>query len=137
MPISTKSYDRLLDRPSSSGIQQKPLVCLERTVQAMNRANEGNGPGNRPDLFGLSRVIGRALDGDALNCDGCQDLKAKLDGLENMLETMQKQNQKLLEDKKNLLEDRQRDKVEMGRLAEKMARLRTENATENPKKRCN
>ncbi|KAH7715367.1 hypothetical protein AAVH_17252 [Aphelenchoides avenae] len=84
------------DRPTSSSIQQKPLVYLESTVQALKRANEGGWP-----------------DGDALNCTGCQDFKAKLDGLEKMLETMQKENQKLLEDKKDLLADRQRDKVEM------------------------
>lgn len=82
-------------------------------MQALKRANEGGWPGKQPDLFSLSRVNGRVLDGDALNCTGCQDFKAKLDGLEKMLETMQKENQKLLEDKKDLLADRQRDKVEM------------------------
>lgn len=46
-----------------------------------------------------------------------------------------KESNKLLQDKKDLLADRQRDKVEMERLAEKMAKLRTENATEKPKKR--
>ncbi|KAH7692977.1 hypothetical protein AAVH_39994 [Aphelenchoides avenae] len=106
------------DRPTWSKIQQKPVECLERTVKAMKRASDGKGAGE-----------------SALNCADCQALKAKLDDLEKTLETQQKEIDKLLADKKDLLEDRKRDKDEMERLNEKMAKLRVENATENPKKR--
>ncbi|KAH7669911.1 hypothetical protein AAVH_42868, partial [Aphelenchoides avenae] len=106
------------DRPTWSQIQQKPLVCLERAAQALKRASEGNGAGeNTP------------------TCADCQALKAKVLELDQTLVAQVKESNKLLQDKKDLLADRQRDKVEMERLAEKMAKLRTENATEKPKKR--
>ncbi|KAH7719184.1 hypothetical protein AAVH_13342 [Aphelenchoides avenae] len=106
------------DRPTWSQIQQKPLVCLERATQALTRASQGNGAGeNTP------------------TCADCQALKAKVLELDQTLVAQVKENSKLMQDKKDLLVDRQRDKVEMERLAEKMAKLRTENATEKPKKR--
>ncbi|KAH7684725.1 hypothetical protein AAVH_40767 [Aphelenchoides avenae] len=99
------------DRPTWSKIQEKPLECLESTVKAMKRASDGKGAGE-----------------GASNCADCQALKAKLDAL-------QKENGKMLVDKKDLLEDRKRDKDEMERLNEKMAKLRVENVTEKQKKR--
>ncbi|KAH7693487.1 hypothetical protein AAVH_39475 [Aphelenchoides avenae] len=106
------------DRPAGSTIQQKPLVSLVRTVQALKRASD-------------------AIEADVVapNCADCKTFKVKVDGLEKTLETLQKEIDKLLGAKKDLLEDRQRDKVEMERLTEKMSKLRAGNAAEKPKKR--
>ncbi|KAH7702086.1 hypothetical protein AAVH_30769, partial [Aphelenchoides avenae] len=105
-------------RPTWREIQQKPLACLERTVQALKRVPED-----------------KRADGNAASCADCQTLKAKVVELDQTLVALVKENSKLLDDKGGLLADRQRDKDEMERLTAQVAKLRTENSTEKQKKK--
>ncbi|KAH7684563.1 hypothetical protein AAVH_40929, partial [Aphelenchoides avenae] len=105
-------------RPIWREIQQKPLACLERTVQALKRMPED-----------------KTADGNAANCADCHALKAKVVEMDQTLVALVKENSKLLDDKGGLLADRQRDKDEMESLAAQMAKLRTQNSIEKQKKR--
>lgn len=78
---------------------------------------------------------GHILERDAADCKDCLALKAKVDDLEKARDTLQRQISQLLDDKGSLLSDREKDKEEMERLSEKLAKLHADKSTENPKKR--